>query len=468
MMLDQDSYDIQEGSYQSDTLELIMVYGRRRVGKTTLLMQFCEAKKSIFHVTTSTNPHRILQDLARDINSEIETGKLQFDTFQDVLDTIDTLSKRERLIVVFDEFPIMAKTLESSMGDLQRYIDFHKENKNLTIVLCGSSLSFMKHQIEDYQSPLYGRKTAKLFIQPFTLNQSHELLPHLSLEELLQVYAVCGGIAQYLLAFSSNTPIKDQIKSLFLQPQGILSNEAIQLLQMEVKDVGTYREVMEQVANGVNQSNKIADKTHKSPAVVSMALANLEALELARKEKPIGNTTRRGHWMITDPLFAFYFRFVSPFIGLLDRGATAGPYAYFEKNYQQYLGFAFEHVCANHLFTQPYPFIKAGKWWGPNPVKKQEEEIAIMAVELDGTAHFGACKWTSEHIDSAVLDTLMKRSYLAEPNNAHEYWLYAKSGFCKALLDRSKQDKTLHLISLEDLFLPIPSFCEKPDNQGEF
>ncbi|MDD3904340.1 MAG: hypothetical protein PHO09_11735 [Sphaerochaeta sp.] len=81
-----------------------------------------------------------------------------------------------------------------------------------------------------------------------------------------------------------------------------------------------------------------------------------------------------------------------------------------------------------------------------------------MIEELDGTAHFGACKWTNEHIDSAVLDTLMKRSYLAEPNNAHEYWLYAKSGFCIALLDKSKQDKTIHLIGLEDLFLPIPSF----------
>ncbi|WP_320128783.1 ATP-binding protein [uncultured Sphaerochaeta sp.] len=447
--------EILNTAYKSDKLELIMVYGKRRVGKTTLLMQFCEDKKVIFHVTTSTNPHRILQDLARDINSETETGKLQFDTFQDALDTIDTLSKHQRLIVVLDEFPIMAKSLESCMGDLQRYIDFHKENKNLTIVLCGSSLSFMKQQIEDYQSPLYGRKTAKLFIQPFTLYQSRELLPNLSLEELLQVYSVCGGIAQYLLAFSSNEPIKKQIKSLFLQPQGVLSNEAIQLLQMEVKDVGTYREILEQVASGVNQSNKIGDKIHRSPAVVSMALANLEILELVKKENPIGKTTRRGHWVITDSLFAFYFRFVSPFIGLLDRGATVGPYAYFEKNYNQYLGFAFEKVCANHLFTQSYPFIKIGKWWGPNPVKKQEEEIDIMAVELNGTVHFGECKWTKEYLDSAGLDTLIARSYLAEPNGPREYWLYAKSGFSKALLDKSRQDKTIHLISLGDLFVPI-------------
>lgn len=448
--------EILNAAYQSDRLELIMVYGRRRVGKTTLLVQFCENKKAIFHVSTSTNPHRILQDLARDISSEIEVGKPQLETFQDALDIIDTLSKHQRIVVVLDEFPIMAKALESCMGDLQRYIDFHKDNKNLTIVLCGSSLSFMKQQIEDYQSPLYGRKTAKLYIQPFTLSQCRELLPRLSLEELLQVYAVCGGIAQYLLAFSSGEPIKEQIKTLFLQPQGILSNEAIQLLLMEVKDVGTYREIMEQVANGVNQSNKIADKTHKSPAVVSAALANLETLELVRKENPIGNTTRRGHWMITDSLFAFYFRFVSPFIGLLDRGATTGPYAYFEKHYNQYLGYAFENVCANHLFTQPYPFVKAGKWWGPNPVKRQEEEIDIMAVELNGTTHFGECKWTREPIDLAVLDTLIARSYLAEPNNAHEYWLYAKQGFSKTLLDKSEQDQTIHLVGLQDLVYPFP------------
>lgn len=281
------------------------------------------------------------------------------------------------------------------MGKLQRYIDFHGDNKNLKIILCGSSLSFMKHQINDYQSPLYGRKTVQIYVRPFTLEQAHRLLPDLPVEELVQAYAVCGGIAQYLSQFSADRPVTERIKELFLSSQGILSNEAIQLLLMEVREIGTYREILEQVANGVNRTNKIADKTHRSPAVVSAALNTLQALEIVTKESPTGagqKNRRAAHWAISDSLFACYFRFVSPFVGLIDRGATAGPNAYFDRFFTQYLGIAFETICRDYLSRQPYPFTAIGKWWEPDPATRTEQEIDIVAVTVDGTYHIGECK----------------------------------------------------------------------------
>lgn len=206
-----------------------------------------------------------------DFSYSLKGVKPNFTQFQDVIDFLDASSKTERLIVIFDEFPLFATAIEDSMGKLQRYIDFHKDNANLKIVLCGSSLSFMKTQIDDKASPLYGRKTAQIYLKAFSLSQIAQLTNRSKLEDIIKIFSVTGGIAKYVALFANkkNCSIEEIIEELFFSLISFLSEEAIKLLQMEVRDTSSYEIILKLIANGVNQNSKLSDKSGFSTSLIS-------------------------------------------------------------------------------------------------------------------------------------------------------------------------------------------------------
>lgn len=184
-------------AYQENDFQFTVIYGRRRIGKTSLINEFLKDKKSIYYVALEENAEDNLKRFSDAISIFKNTdqgGKEKFANFEECFKEITHLAQKQRVILVIDEFPYLAKAYPTISSMLQSYIDHEFKETNLFLILCGSSMSFMERQVLGYQSPLYGRRTLALKLEPFKLSEAHEMLPKLSKEDAFIINTVCGGV----------------------------------------------------------------------------------------------------------------------------------------------------------------------------------------------------------------------------------------------------------------------------------
>jgi AAA+ ATPase superfamily predicted ATPase len=332
-------------------------------------------------------------------------------------------------------------------------VDNRFKDTKLMIILTGSSMGFMERHVLGHESPLYGRRSVQIHLLPFSLKETAQLLPARTAEEVVTVHSITGGIPQYIQYFSSQEPLDVLIERLFFTKDGLLFNEPTLLLMMEVRDTRTYNQTLEVLAKGNNQISIIADKTHISMATVSAAMANLQELGIVTNRYPVGRKTRRAIWEFSDQLFAFSYRFVFPYTSLVLSGQTAGVLAKTEKELPQFLGRSFEAIAQGYVLSSTELLItEIGRWWGPDPITKTEEEIDLVACDREGAWIFGECKWINAPASEATLKTLMYRSTLVTTSSDVSFYLFSKSGFTDSLKAIAERDERVRLVGLEDIF----------------
>lgn len=445
--------------YQSDKFEFVVLYGRRRVGKTALINAFIDNKKNIYFMGVESNAKQNLENFSNSI-FEYQTG-IQADTsfasFQAALEFVFRLAEKERIILALDEYPYVARASKSLDSTLQMLIDKYKDTSKLMLILCGSSMSYMEDHVLAYKAPLYGRRTAQMKLLPFTFEETCRYLSNMSGEDLALMYGVVGGTPQYLLQVNDKQSVAENIKNIYLNPTSFLFEEPGNLLNQEVREPATYTAIIAAIAAGSSRMSEISGKVGEDSSVCSLYIKNLISLGIVRKETPYGEkASRKTVYSIEDNMFRFWYRFVLENNSIIARGADELAYKRIEPHLSDYMGKVFEDICSQYLWKLllsgqcPVEFTSLGRWWGNNPMARNQTKIDIMGEQDKNTALFGECKWTNEKVNLGVLETLVQRSKLFPYQRVHLY-LFSKTGFTKGCMDKAEELGNVTLVTYQDI-----------------
>lgn len=455
--------------YQADKFQCVIMYGRRRVGKTTLITEFIKNKDAAYFVGQETNAKENLESISGSIFSLshdfADTSPL-FANFKQAIEAVFSIASTRRIVFAIDEYPYLAASYKGISSILQACIDKYKDTSKLFLILCGSSLSFMENQVLGYQSPLFGRRTAQFKILPFDYSQTSQFIDGglcgggqsaFIAEEKAVIYGITGGIPHYLSYINKELSVADNIKNNFLKPSGYLFEEPGNLIKQECREPAQYNAIIKAIADGASRLSDISQKIGVETALCSTYISKLISLGIVKKEYPFRNeTSKKTIYKLEDSMFLFWYRFVPTVVSLIQRGEPELAYRHIEPRIPEFMGLVFENICLQYLWMQniagktPFSFIDAGRWWGNNPVKREECEIDIICDNSD-RAIFAECKWTNAKVGMSVLSKLAEKCDLFSNYREKHLYLFAKAGFTTELESHAAQNENVHLVCFEQM-----------------
>jgi AAA+ ATPase superfamily predicted ATPase len=405
-----------EQQFRSGRAALVVLYGRRRVGKTDLLHQFCRDKPHIFFVadlgTAEANLVQFSRAVSQHVHGDPEVEGVYRDWDQG-LARLARLAQEKRLVVVFDEFTYLVSAQPGIASTLQRTWDETLRHTQIMLILCGSFVGMMMQHVLSYRAPLYGRRTGDWHLQPFTFQEATSLLAWMSPEDQLRAYAVLGGMPAYLVALDSDLGLLENIEHRVLQRGTFLHNEPRLLLQTELRDPTNYFSVLEAIAGGATRLNEIAQRAGLPLSALTYYLNNLRDLGLVERvvpaTEPHPERSRRAFYRLADGFFRFWFRYVLPNRNLLERGQTEPVARKVAAELDVYAGPAFESVCREQVWRLsekgqlPFTARRVGAW------RSRTAEVDLCAVG-DKDILLGECKWWAGPVGLNVLDELRARA----------------------------------------------------------
>ncbi len=453
-----------EDAYKKDDFQMAVIYGRRRIGKTTLLRQFCQGKKSVFFTAIKTTAKRNIDLFGKCALNALapEMRSSSFQSFDALCSFLGEKSNNERVIVVIDELPYMAKKDESITSTLQKYVDEEWQFGKMFFIVCGSSVSFMEDEVLSEKSPLYGRRTMQIKLSAFHYDRIAQFLPSWSVIDQAIAYGITGGIAKYLSLIDEHKTLDENIISLFFSKTGYLYEEADNLLTREFRDVDGYSRVIETIAAGSNQVQEIADKSGISAQNVLHLLKNLAETGIVERQQAITeeHNKKKVQYVLSDEMLRFWYRFIPDAMEAIEIGKGD---LYYYQNVKPYLysfmGNVFEKMCRQYTLEAGITgefqctITRVGTWWGTNPEKKTETDIDVVGLNPGNKqAIIGECKFSHEITDKETYDSLVERHTLLHQNyRVVQYLIFSASGFSDWILAESKKG-TLRCISLEEMY----------------
>jgi len=454
-----------EKLYLSEQFECIVMYGRRRVGKTTLINEFCKNKPTIYftgiEASSKINLENLSDSIFRYAMPQTDAYPI-FENYQRALDYIHDLAREKQLVVVFDEYPYLASSERSISSILQLYIDTKFKDSKGFLILCGSSMSFMEKQVLGYQSPLYGRRTAQMKVTAFDYKDTSLFYPHYSSEDQALLYGITGGVPSYIEKFNPKDSIEQNIIEKVLNDSSYLFEEPGNLLKQELREPQWYNSIITAIARGASRLNDVALSVGIASSLCSVYLQTLQSLGIVKKETPFGEgSTRKTIYRIEDNLFLFWYRYIAKHVSSVTQGNGEYLFETHIKPYlNDYMGIVFEKMCMeflqreNHLHYLPFFFPSIGRWWGTDPKRRIQVEIDIVAAsQIEKKILVGECKYRSERTGLEVYNNLMNNSKVLSKNYAETYYsLFSKSGFSVGLKEQVKENPNVLLFTLSDLY----------------
>ena len=446
--------------YENGKFEFAVMYGRRRVGKTTLINEFVKDKEVIFYTGIEGNEKENLEGLSKSIYSlsqDFAGTSSSFASFQEALETAFKIAEKRRIVFVIDEYPYIAGSYKALSSILQILIDRNKDTSKMFLILCGSSLSFMESQVLGYKSPLFGRRTCQYKIMPFNYFEIKDYYKKFTDTDLAVIYGITGGILLYMSLMNDNLSVEENIKTNFLVPNAYLFEEPTNLIKQECRDPAQYNSIIKAIATGSSRMSEICSKTGLDTGLTTSYLHKLMSLDIVKKEMPFGtDSSRKTIYALEDSMFRFWYRFIPDNLAIINRGLTDVVYKKIAPQITSFMGGVFEEICKQYLWElnrqgkAAITFTDLGRWWGNDPKNKCEAEVDIMGTADDKTALFCECKWTNENVDTGVLDTLVERSKLFSFTDVYLY-LFAKTGFTKGCMDKAKDLGNVELVTFDEI-----------------
>jgi len=449
--------------YRKNTFQMAVVYGRRRVGKTTLIREFIKDKQNIFFAAQQANEYLNLQLFSESVYSFFGLPKSTgaFGNWHDAFSFIAEKVKEERFILVIDEFPYLAEQNKSIRSILQNIIDHIMKDTALFLIICGSQISFMESQVLGYKSPLFGRRTAQFKIEGFDYIDAAKMLAGVSSEDKIKYYTCIGGTPHYLNQIDPLTPFEENIQDLYFEPQGYMFSEPHMLLQQEIREPAMYNSIIAAVATGASRLNDISTKINEDTAKTSKYIKTLLDLKILRRDVPFGENperSRRSLYKIADNCYRFWYKFVF----MNHAGIETGTGRIIAENtvfpaLPSFIGApAFEEICLQYIIHRnkegKLPFLATafGTWWGTDDRKRQPADIdAIADNKQQGMALLCECKWRNEATDVTEIQKLLKKSYLLPGYREYYFMFFSKAPFSESALCLAKEYKNLRLITME-------------------
>ncbi len=446
-----------QSEYNRDGSALVVLYGRRRVGKTTLISEFIKDKNALFFLASEEAEAQNRSAFKEKVAEFIDSGLLRsadiksWDVlFKSIMDT----PFENKPIIVLDEFQYLGKANPAFPSVFQRIWEEILKDKSVMVILCGSRISMMESQTLAYGSPLYGRRTAQIRLKQIPFGYYHEFFPGKSRRELIEMYAVTGGAPKYIEQFSESRDIYRAIQKCVLNRSGYLYDEPHFLLQQEVTEVGSYFSIIKAIAAGNSKLSAISAALEIKATSLTKYLKTLIDLDILEREIPITEDkpekSKKGLYKIKDNYLRFWFAFVYPNMSFIESGHSRIVMNKIKKSLvPNHVAFVYEDVCKERMWelnadnVWPFNFTKLGRYWDART------EIDIAALEPEGkNLILGECKYWQEPVGVNVLrDLEAKTASVAWERNNRKVWyvLFSASGFSAELtaLAASRQDVLL-------------------------
>lgn len=447
----------------------VVIYGRRRVGKTTLIKEFIKDKRAFYFLATTESEAQSMKRFAGVLSRTTKNPMLSKVTFTDWLDLFQVVADDhpdEKKVLVIDEFPYLVKTNPDFPSILQNAWDEVLKDHNVMLVLCGSLSSMMKKHALAYDSPLYGRRTAQIRLMPLQFTDVYAV-QNLSFEQAVEQYAITGGVPKYMEFFQSDEPLVEQIRRVVLSKNGFLYEEPDFLLNEEVQTPINYFSVLKAISDGNHKLSKIGMTMEQDTSAITPYLKTLIDLGFVIKNVPITEKnperSRKSLYYVSDNFIRFWFRYVYPFKGELELDNQQIVLDEMGKDFKQkFVAFAYESICRN-IFAElcrkgqiDFAPSRIGSYWRND--NEGDTEIDVAAVDHQHKRLFlGECKYHAKPVDVAVYSALQEKGQskeLAAAFKGYEivYGLFSKSGFTDRLVEMAAENSDLILIQADAVY----------------
>ncbi|HHI30584.1 MAG TPA: ATP-binding protein [Candidatus Methanoperedenaceae archaeon] len=414
-------------AYSTDRSQMIILYGRRRVGKTYLLLEFMKEKKHTYHLCTRGNETEQIRFLSRMVGVSLDDTALVLSPFSEWRTLFMYLyekAKDERYLLIIDEFPYLITANSAVTSIFQKYWDEYLSKTKMMLVLCGSSIAMMESEVLAYNSPLYGRMTGQWKVEPMSFGDAASFFAKGRCgEEAIENYSITGGVPFYLVELDLTKSAIDNILENVARKGRLLYDEGEILIREELRDPSTYFSILEAISSGNAKQVRIANRIGVPSTALPRYLSTLMRLGYIEKRVPVTEPgkSKKAVYRIKDNFMNFWFRFIYPYRSYIEEGDYERFREILDRHFNLYVSFIFEDVCKDFLNALnrsdrlPLHFTKIGNWWGHYRDRGMRREVEIDVVALnDATKEilFVECKWRnlSRRQAETILGELSEKS----------------------------------------------------------
>lgn len=438
--------------------QLLIVYGRRRVGKTELLKHFIQGKRAVYVLADRRPEREQLKEVATRLGTHFGDdfiGRKGFETWLEAFEYLQaklpgrTAKSARKLVLVIDEYPYLVENNQATSSLFQKGWDETLRHLPLCLVLCGSSMAMMESETLAQRAPLYGRRTGDLLVRPLDFSGVRQFLPkRWSFERCAEVFAVLGGMPGYVNKFDLDADLKANVRHQILTPGTFLFREVDFLLKEELREPRNYLAVLRAVGQGKRKFGEITNDTGLAKNVLHKYLHVLENLQLIEREVPVTEKmpqrSKRSLYGIQDPFVAFWFECVYPYVSDLELGETRVALRRLRQILPHLLGRAYERIAREGIRRSqalPFPVHRLGRWWD------HQDEIDVVGVNEDLNAIlFGEVKWSAKPIGTDILQRLKAKAARVQwgrKGRREAFGLFSRKGFTPEMRKAALQEGIL-------------------------
>ncbi|MDI6738464.1 MAG: ATP-binding protein [Nanoarchaeota archaeon] len=436
----------------SGKAEFIVMYGRRRVGKTEIIDYFVKGKKGIRLLGRTESEKDNLTRFSRELAEFFSDGTLKLNPFQNWDAFFAYIAEKTRnagAIIAIDEFPYLIDANKAIPSILQDHWDRNMKNSKICLILCGSSIAMMVTKVLGHKSPLYGRRTGQMKIEPMGFFSSCKFFPKFSLKDKVYAYSILGGTPGYLLEFDDKKSISENISEKFLKEARFLFQDAEFVLREELKEPKFYFSILRAIAIGKTKLGEIVNETGLGKGIVGKYISVLIDLDMVKRDVSVtekqAHKSRKGIYVLKDNFYRFWFNFIFPNIEEIEQKKQETLISRkIMPHIDHYASYAFEGICREWLWRMKlFDYERVGRWW------EKEEEIDITAINsTTREILFAECKWQDDVDAEKIISELKDKSKLVNWNqNARkEYFaVFARS------FGRKVKQSNVFLFELKDM-----------------
>jgi len=435
-----------ENKWKEKKAQMIVLWGKRRVGKTELVKQFIKNKPGIYFLAESTHETEQLRRFSAAVGEFFKEPLLQTRGFSDWAEGFRYIrEKKKRLVLVFDEFPYLIQSNSAIPSRFQSAWDLQLSQSQVYLVLLGSSVSMMESEVLGYRAPLYGRRTGQWKIQPMPFSSIRQFRDKASFDDQLHHFGVAGGTPAYWLWFADRRDFYQNLKNHVLKKGEPLYDEVEFILREELREPRYYFSLLQAIAQGKRKLSEIVNATGIPQPTANKYLGVLSDLDVVEREVPVTETkplkSKKGYYKIKDEFFQFWFRFVFPRRSDLEMDHIDRVLQRIKNEISDYMPFVYEKVAIEiireHLDSIG-PFERLGRWWDKN------DEIDVVGFSTESnTLLFGETKWSRKLLGEniyAALQEKAKKVKWGDSSTKRIFVLFSKSGFTEGMKKLAKKE----------------------------
>lgn len=446
--------------YQSSHFEMGVIYGARRIGKTSLIKESIKAERSFYYQAKESNEYDNRRAFSMQVNKLIGIPyTVIYPTFSEAFDELIKFAGDESFVIVIDEIAYLANADKGFLSELQFCIDDKFKNTKIKLLLSGSNISFMKNILKDKRAPLFQRSTFQMHITKLLFSDAVCFLEGLDNEEKTKYLSIFGEHPFYLEMIDKSKSFDENIKTLLFSKFGNLLDAPDKVLPSASSDQTSYNTILKAIANRRRSNKDIAEYLHKETNYVAAYLPRLVENETIEKREAFNRSQKLNYYEISDNLIRFWYRFIFDKKEEIALGLGDILFEESKAEIDDFIAHGFEDVALSYLSEQNRKG-NLSYYYGPIRNYKVDNSKLGRSIELDGLAEgigknsncllVAECKYRKAPFSVAMLEQLQESISIFNKYTIIDYYLFSKSGFTKELVTIA--DKTLHLISLHDLF----------------